>query len=76
MDAPQILAALSGGGAGEATVTIPEGSNIYDIDRILSKALVIHPGALIDCHERRKIWKGIFSRIPISFIRTRMWRMW
>ncbi len=48
MDAPQIVAALSDGGAGEVTVTIPEGSNIYDIDRILSNALVIRPGALID----------------------------
>ena len=47
MDTPQILAAISGGGAGQATVTIPEGSNVFDIDRILSNALVIHPGALI-----------------------------
>ena len=48
MDMAQIVAALSGGTAGEATVTIPEGSNIYDIDRILSDALVIRPGALIN----------------------------
>jgi UPF0755 protein len=48
MDTPQILTAISGGGAGQATVTIPEGSNIYDIDRILSSALVISPGALIN----------------------------
>ncbi len=48
MDTPQIVAMLSGGGAGEATVTIPEGSNVYDIDRILSAALVIRPGALIN----------------------------
>jgi UPF0755 protein len=47
MDTPQIIAALSGGGAGEVTVVIPEGSNIFDIDRILSNALVIRPGALI-----------------------------
>jgi UPF0755 protein len=46
MDTPQILAAISGGNAGEATVTIPEGSNIYDIDRILSNALIIRPGQL------------------------------
>jgi UPF0755 protein len=48
MDTPQIISAVSGGNAGEATVTIPEGSNIYDIDRILSNALVIKPGALIN----------------------------
>ncbi len=47
MNTPQIVAVISGGGAGEVTVTIPEGSNIYDIDRILSNALVIQPGALI-----------------------------
>jgi len=47
MDVEQIVAALSGGGAGKVTVTIPEGSNIFDIDRILSAALVIRPGALI-----------------------------
>ena len=47
MDTPQIVAALSDGGAGEVTVVIPEGSNIFDIDRTLSNALVIRPGALI-----------------------------
>ena len=47
MDTPQIVTTLSSGGAGEATVTIPEGSNVYDIDRILSSALVIRSGALI-----------------------------
>jgi UPF0755 protein len=48
MDTPRIIAALSGGTAGEAMVTIPEGSNIYDIDRILSAALVIRPGAFMN----------------------------
>ena len=48
MDVAQIVAALSGDGAGKVTVTIPEGLNIFDIDRILSDALVIQPGALIN----------------------------
>jgi UPF0755 protein len=48
MDTPQIVTAFFNGGAEEATVVIPEGSNMYDIDRILSNALVIRPGALID----------------------------
>ncbi len=48
MDTPQIIMALFNGGTGEATVVIPEGSNMYDIDRILSNALVIRPGALIN----------------------------
>jgi len=43
MSVPQILDVISGGDAGKATVTIPEGSNIYTIDAILSNALIIHP---------------------------------
>lgn len=48
MDTAQIISAISGGNANVATVTIPEGDNIYDIDRILSEALVIKPGELIN----------------------------
>jgi UPF0755 protein len=48
MDTAQVISAISGGSAGEAMVTIPEGDNIYDIDRILSDALIIKPGALIN----------------------------
>lgn len=48
MSTAHILDVLSGGSAGEVTVTIPEGSNIYEIDAILSNALVIHPGDLIN----------------------------
>jgi UPF0755 protein len=48
MNTPAIVGAISGASAKEVTVTIPEGSNIYDIDRILSNALVIRPGALIN----------------------------
>jgi UPF0755 protein len=47
MDTASIISAISGNGAGEAMVTIPEGSNIYEIDKILSDALVISPGTLI-----------------------------
>jgi UPF0755 protein len=51
MSTQQILDTFSGGGAGETTVTIPEGSNIYTIDAILSTALVIQPGELITFHD-------------------------
>ena len=44
MDVPQIVAAISGDGSNKVVATIPEGSNMYDIDRILSDALVIRPG--------------------------------
>ncbi len=60
MDTPQIVVALSGGGAGEATVTIPEGSNIYDIDRILSNALVIRSGALITAARTQNLEGRLF----------------
>ena len=49
--APTITKAIAGGNGGEATVTIPEGLNIYQIDGLLSNALVIHPGALAQFNE-------------------------
>ncbi len=49
--APQLATALAGSTANETTVTIPEGSNIYQIDSILSNALVIHPGTLVSFNE-------------------------
>ena len=47
MSAGEIVAIITAGGANEAAVTIPEGSNIYQVDAILSAALVIKPGALV-----------------------------
>jgi len=47
MSASEIVTTIAGKNATEVSVTIPEGSNIYDIDKILSKALVIRSGALI-----------------------------
>ena len=60
MDVPQIISAISEGNAGEATVTIPEGSNIYDIDRILSNALVIHPGDMINFNKQGNLEGQLF----------------
>ncbi|HEY5221302.1 MAG TPA: endolytic transglycosylase MltG [Candidatus Paceibacterota bacterium] len=60
MDTAQIVGSLSGSGAGEATVTIPEGSNIFDIDRILSNALVIRPGALINLTSTQNLEGRLF----------------
>lgn len=48
MSAPAILGAIANGTAGETTVTIPEGADIYQIDTILSNALVIQRGDLIN----------------------------
>jgi UPF0755 protein len=48
MSSWEILGVLSGRVADEVTVTIPEGSNIYQIDGALANALVIKRGDLID----------------------------
>ncbi len=47
MSAPEILNEIATGSGRETTVTIPEGSNLYQIDALLSNALVIHRGDLI-----------------------------
>ena len=58
--AEDIAKSLAGQSAGEATVTIPEGSNIYEIDKILSNALVIRPGDLINFHDYGNIEGKLF----------------
>lgn len=50
MSAPAVLRALSGAAAREATVTIPEGADLYQIDAILANALVIRRGDLVNFH--------------------------
>lgn len=50
MGAARIVSILVSGSTTEVTVTIPEGSNLYAVDAILSAALVIHPGDLIGFH--------------------------
>lgn len=48
MSPRDILDELASKDGGEVTVTIPEGSNLYQIDGILANALVIHRGDLIN----------------------------
>ena len=50
MSAPEIMDAISGTSQKTVTVTIPEGANLYQIDAILSNALVIAPDDLINFH--------------------------
>ncbi len=45
---PAITKIVTGGSSEQVVVTIPEGSNTYQIDAILSDALVIHSGDLIN----------------------------
>jgi len=47
MSVPEMLRTLTGG-ASTVTVTIPEGSNIYEIDKILADAGVIERGDLVN----------------------------
>ena len=49
--ASTITRTIAGGSASETTATIPEGSNIYQIDTLLSNALIIHPNTLIEFNE-------------------------
>lgn len=60
MSTPAIVGALASGSAREVAVTIPEGSNLYDIDRILADALVIRRGELINFHASRPLEGTLF----------------
>ena len=60
MGVPQIVAALSAGNAGQVTVTIPEGSNVYDIDKILSNALVTRPGEFASAATAQRLEGRLF----------------
>jgi UPF0755 protein len=48
MSSPEILTKLADTANRAVSVTIPEGANVYEIDGILAKALVIRRGDLID----------------------------
>ena len=72
MDTAQILSALSGGGAGEATVTIPEGSNIFDIDRILSDRARDPPRSAHQLYEHAKSGRATFpGHLSVLYERER-----
>ena len=60
MSASAIADALTDSTGREVSVTIPEGSNIYEIDGILSKALIIHPGDLINFHDEGNLEGRLF----------------
>lgn len=51
MSSPSILAQLTDTANRAIAVTIPEGSNIYEVDAILANALIIQRGALINFKE-------------------------
>jgi UPF0755 protein len=60
MSAPEILRDISGGGAKEVAVTIPEGVNLYQIDAILESALVIRRGELVSFAANRNLEGKLF----------------
>ncbi len=60
MNTSQIVAALADGAAGEVTVRIPEGANVYQVDAILSNALVIRPGDLVRLNQQKNLEGFLF----------------
>jgi UPF0755 protein len=57
---PQIIAALGTGVSRDVAVTIPEGSSIYDIDRLLSDADIVQKGSLISYAEAHALEGQLF----------------
>jgi UPF0755 protein len=55
-----VLGELSKNAAGETTITIPEGANLYQIDAILAKALVIRRGDLVNFHDAGNLEGKLF----------------
>ncbi len=55
-----VLSDLAANGAGEVTVMIPEGENIYQIDALLADALVIRRGALINLKNAKDLEGKLF----------------
>lgn len=49
MSAPDILEVLTGGAAGEVSVTIPEGYTVADIDRLMAAKGFTATGAILEC---------------------------
>lgn len=60
MSAPEILGELTSGSGKEVVVTIPEGSNLYQIDARLSDALVTPRGGLVNFHDKGNLEGKLF----------------
>lgn len=60
MSIPVIADELTKGAMNEITVTIPEGSTTHEIDAILSKALIVHPGSLVNFHDEGNLEGRLF----------------
>ena len=60
MSVPAIADILTNGAMNEISVTIPEGSTLYEIDAILSGALIIHQGDLINFHDEGNLEGRLF----------------
>lgn len=70
MSASAIADILSNSAMRSVTVTIPEGSNIYEIDHILSAALIIRRGDLINFHADGDLEGRLFPDTYQFFIGT------
>jgi len=70
MSVPEIVKTIAAGNAGEVTITIPEGSNVFDVDRILSSALVVRPGAIIAANKTGHFEGALFPDTYNFFTNT------
>ena len=60
MTAPEILRELTSGSHREATVTIPEGSSMYDIEKVLSDSDVVVPGNFVQVAQKEDLEGKLF----------------
>ncbi len=58
MSVPELLEALTGGGSGEVTVTIPEGYTVSNIDALIAEKGLAEPGEIERCARECK-FEGI-----------------
>ncbi len=64
MSAPEILEVLTGGSAGEVSITIPEGFTVADIDRLMAAKGFTETGAVLECAKACDVSK--FTFLPPS----------
>lgn len=60
LSAAAIISKFVKAGNGSITITIPEGLTVYEVDKILNEASVIHPGELIQFSKDKKIEGRLF----------------
>lgn len=70
MGTVDIVSVLTKGDRQTATVTLPEGSSIYDIDRILSESYIVSAGEFIKYGEENKLEGRLFPDTYEFFVNS------